>query len=273
METATLNSLLTSWAKRQEKLSDQLEIKENISFLLLNVSSINRYHIDLFSLIENIAPSIIVLNGTHHDDKSIKQFENHCFNFNILSMRESNSFVGVLIATHKTINVRRIRKFDKAPNLQVLEIGTVPDTVQLVTFYPPPTETIPFELFGCILQNNPNTIFTGDFNAKYKAWSKSVENPKGRKLYDWLTSTHIRFTYDVINKFIATSTRSNAATDLIITPTQIIMNSSVVLPSIGNDHYPIVWRSSLKIKCAYQYYPVHRTRWKLFEVFLTFTTS
>ena len=83
----------------------------------------------------------------------------------------------------------------------------------------------------------------------------------------------IRFNYDVINKFIATSTRSNTTIDLIIAPTQIITNSFAVLPSIGNDHHSIVWRPSLKIKCAYQYHPVHHTHWKLFEVFLTFTAS
>ena len=272
-ETATLNSVLTTWTKRQEKLVEQLEIKKDMAFLLLNVSSLNRYLIDLFSLIENIDPSIIILNGTHHDDKSIKQFEKHCFNFNVFSIRGSNTFGDVLIATHKSINVRRLTKFDKVPNLLVLEIETVPDTVQLVTCYSPPTETIPFELFDCILQNNSNTIFTGDFNAKYKAWSRSVENQKGKELYNWLTSMRIGFTYDVINKFIATSTRSNATTDLIIAPTQIITNSFAVLPSIGNDHNPIVWRPSLKIKCAYQYHPAHRKHWKLFEVFLTFTAS
>ena len=199
--------------------------------------------------------------------------EKHCFNFNIFSMRGSNTFGGVLIATHKSINVRRVTKFDKVPNLLVLEVGTVPETVQLVTCYSPPTETIPFELFDYILQNNPNTIFTGNFNAKYKAWSRSVENQKLRELYNWLTLMRIRFNYDVINKFIATSTRSNATIDLTIAPTQISTNSFAVLPSIGNDHHPIVWRPSLKIKCAYQYHPVYHTYRKLFEVFLTFTAS
>ena len=175
-ETATLNSVLTTWTKRQQKLVERVEIKEDMFFLLLNASSLNRYLVDLFSLIENIDPSIIILNGIYHDDKSIQQFEKHCFNFNVFSMRGSNTFGGVLIATHKSINVRRVTKFDKVPNLLVLEVGTVPDTVQLVTCYSPPIETIPFELFDCILQNNPNTIFTDDFNAKYKAWSRSVEN-------------------------------------------------------------------------------------------------
>ena len=95
-ETAAPNSPLTSWAKRQERLADQLEMKENMVFLcLLNVSSFNRYLIDLFSLIENIAPSIIILNRTYHDDKSIKQFEKYCFNFSVFSMRGSNAFGGV----------------------------------------------------------------------------------------------------------------------------------------------------------------------------------
>ena len=269
--TATVNSLLTSWATRQEKLVDHLEIKENMVFLL-NASSYNSYLIDLFNLIENIAPSFIFLNGTYHDDKSIKQVEKHCFNFNV-SMRRSNTLGGLLIGTNKSIDVRRVTKFDKVPNLLVPEVGTVPDTVQLVTCYSHPTEAIPFELFDCILQNNSNISFTDDFNAKYKARSRSVENQKRRELYNWLTSMHIRFNYDVINKFMATPTHSNAAIDLIIAPTRIITNSFAILPSIGNDHHPIVWRPSLKIKCAYQYHPVHRTRWKPFEVFLSFTAS
>ena len=82
-------------------------------------------------------------------------------------MEGSNSFGGVLIATHKSINVPRITKFDKVPNRLVLEIGTVPDKFELVACYSPPAETIPLELFDYTLQNNPNTIFTDDFSAEY----------------------------------------------------------------------------------------------------------
>ncbi|CAF3995244.1 unnamed protein product, partial [Rotaria magnacalcarata] len=185
----------------------------------------------------------------------------------ILSSNGTNLFGGVLVAVHKSIHTQRIVGFDNIPNLIALEIGVDNNKFQLVTCYSPPHEQIPFKIFDRILQINENTIITGDFNAKHNSWSRSIENPKGKTLFNWLSSLQTRSTMDIINKFIPTSTRSNATIDLIITPSHMSSNSFSVLPSIGNDHHPVIWCSTIKIFTAHQTYPIKRTHWKLFETF------
>ncbi|CAF2107833.1 unnamed protein product [Rotaria magnacalcarata] len=129
-------------------------------------------------------PPIVVLNGTHHDENTIKQFISHFFNFHVLSMIGLNVFGGVLIAVHKSIRSQRVAKFNNLPNIIVLEIGSDSDMFQSVTCYSPPAESIPLDLFDRLLQHNPNSIFTGDLNAKHSSWSKSIENQKGRALFN-----------------------------------------------------------------------------------------
>ncbi|CAF1055190.1 unnamed protein product [Rotaria magnacalcarata] len=46
-----------------------------------------------------------------------------------------------------------------------------------------------------------------------------------------------------------------------------------VLPIIGNDHHPILWHPSFKFSSNHQRRPINRTRWNLFEIFLTFTAA
>ncbi|CAF1308632.1 unnamed protein product [Adineta steineri] len=271
--TPTLNHLLDKWSNYRDKTLSMLNIKDNISILLLNVSSLNHYMDETFNLIDSTSPPIITINGTHHDEKSIKKFTKHFFNFNVYSINGTNIFGGVLVAVHKSIHTQRIVEFDNIPNLIALEIGMDQNKFQLVTCYSPPHEKIPFDIFDRILRKNENTIITGDFNAKHKSWSRSIQNPKGKTLFNWLSTLQTRSTMDIINKFIPTSTRSNATIDLIIVPSHMSSNSFSVLPSIGNDHHPVIWYSTIKISTAHQRYPIKRTHWKLFEVFLTFTGS
>ncbi|CAF5031068.1 unnamed protein product, partial [Rotaria magnacalcarata] len=48
---------------------------------------------------------------------------------------------------------------------------------------------------------------------------------------------------------MATSTRSNATIDPILAPAQMtgIKTSLSVLPSIGSDHFPIIWIPDIKL--------------------------
>ncbi|CAF2058253.1 unnamed protein product [Rotaria magnacalcarata] len=209
-----------------------------------------------------------------HEENTFKMIFEEWTNTPTLNLfNGTNLFGGVLVAVHKSIHTQRIVGFDNIPNLIALEIGVDNNKFQLVTCYSPPHEQIPFKIFDRILQINENTIITGDFNAKHNSWSRSIENPKGKTLFNWLSSLQTRSTMDIINKFIPTSTRSNATIDLIITPSHMSSNSFSVLPSIGNDHHPVIWCSTIKIFTAHQTYPIKRTHWKLFEVFLTFTGS
>ncbi|CAF3588801.1 unnamed protein product [Rotaria sp. Silwood1] len=271
--TPTLDLLLDKWSIYRDKTLSMLNIKDNISILLLNVSSLNRHMVEIFKLIDTTSPSIITLNGTHHDERSTKQFTKHFFNYNVFSINGTNAFGGVLVAIHKSIRTQRMVEFENIPNLIALEIGEEQNKFQLVTCYSPPHEQIPFEIFDRILQKNENTIFTGDLNAKHNSWSRSVENPKGKTLFNWLSSSPTHATMEIINKFIPTSTRSKATIDLIIAPSHMASDTFSVLPSIGSDHHPVIWRSTIKISTAHQKYPIKRTHWKLFEVFLTFTGS
>ncbi|CAF0895753.1 unnamed protein product [Adineta ricciae] len=188
-------------------------------------------------------------------------------------MKGSNDFGGVLIAIHKSINAQRVKSFDDIENLIVLEIGEGSSRFQLVTCYSPPLEEIPFDIFDQILARNKRTILTGDLNAKHRAWSKSVENPKGLKLFKWLTRDKSHCALNVINKFVPTSTRSIATIDLVIAPTFLANNTFSVLPSIGSDHHPVIWHSSIEASTKHILHPIKRTRWKLLEIFLTFTGS
>jgi hypothetical protein len=207
-----------------------MNIHQNLSLLLLNVSSLNRYLADVYNLMDTITSPIVILNGTHHDENAVKRFKSHFFNYNIFSMRGSNIFGGVLIGVHKSIRSQRVTKFDNVCNLLVLQIGVDSEMFQLVTCYSPPTEQIPFDIFDRVLQNNPNSIFTGDFNAKHSSWSRLMENQKGRSLFNWLSSSQTHSSLEIINKFVPTSTRSNATIDLIIVRSHMLTTCFSVLP-------------------------------------------
>ncbi|CAF3269594.1 unnamed protein product [Rotaria socialis] len=270
-DTPTLDLLLDNWSNHRDKADSMMSIKQNVSLLLLNVSSLNRYFIDAINLVDSMQPPIVVLNGTHHDENSVKQFISHFFNFNVFSMKGSNVFGGVLIAVHKSIRSQRVAKFNNLPNIIVLEIGSDTDMFQLVTCYSPPAESIPLDLFDRLLQHNPNSIFTGDLNAKHSSRSKSIENRKGRALLNWLSSSQAHTSLEIINKYVPTSTRSTATIDIIIAPTHMSSKSFSVLATIRNDHHPVLWHPSFKMSSTVHYYPIKRTRWNLLEVFLTCT--
>jgi hypothetical protein len=272
-KSSTLDLLLEHWNKHRTKTLSMLNIKRDISFLLLNVCSLNLYLFDVFNLLHTVSSPIIVLNGTHHDDKTVKLFSSHFSNYTIFSMNGSNAFGGVLVAVHKSIPAKRITQFSNTANLIVLEIGVSSEMFQLVTCYSPPTEPLPLHLFDQILQRNSNTVFMGDFNAKHATWSKSIENQKGRSLYNWFTSSSRPTCLEIVNKFIPTSTRSSATIDLVLVPSHMSSTSFSVLPSIGSDHYPVVWFPSFKMSNSHTRHPVKRTYWHLLELLLTYTSS
>lgn len=163
--------------------------------------------------------------------------------------------------------------FDKIKNLLVIDVGPDEHIFQLVTCYSPPSEQIPLDVFDQIINRNCNSIITGDFNAKHSNWSNSLENQKGQKLFKWLSLRQSRSPFNIINKHIRTSTRSNAAIDLIIAPSDMSCNSFSTLPSIGNDHHPVIWHSPLHMTTNHLTHPIKCTRWNLFKVFLTFVAS
>ncbi|CAF2518602.1 unnamed protein product [Rotaria sp. Silwood2] len=109
---STLDILLENWTNHRDKTLSMINRQQNFSLLLLNVSSLNRYLVDVINLINSSSPQIGILNGTHHDENAIKRFTSHFFNFNVFSMRGSNMFGGVLTAVHKSIRSQRIAKFD-----------------------------------------------------------------------------------------------------------------------------------------------------------------
>ena len=241
---------------------------QNISLLLLNIASLKRYQAEVYNLIQSASSPIIILNGAYHDFYSTKRFSSHFFNYNVFTSKETNAFGGVLFAVHKSIQCRRPDEFNHIENLIVLELGSSSDAFQLVTCYSPPTEQIPFDMFDRILHINPNTIFTGDLNAKPKSWSNSMENQKGYSLFNWLSSSDTHSSLEIINKNTTTSTRSKAAIDLIISPINLASPSFSVLQSIGSDHYPVLWHPSLKIQSSHQKIPIKRISWKALDLFI-----
>ncbi|CAF1660001.1 unnamed protein product [Adineta ricciae] len=265
----SLDSLLNNWSEYRNKSALLMNPKKNISLLLLNVASLKRYLVEVFNLIQSTLSPIIILNGIYHDPDTIKRFSSHFFNYNIFTSKGTNKFGGVLIAVHKSIQCRRPEEFTRIDNLIVLEISSGADLFQLVTCYSPPEEKIPLTIFDRILHINPNTIFTGDLNAKHKSWSKSVENPKGYSLFNWLSSPGTHSSLEIINRYLITSTRSDATIDLIIAPSKLASTSFSGLQSIGSDHYPVVWELPLKIISSHHKISIKRTNWKAFELFIT----
>lgn len=56
-----------------------LNVDEYISLLLMNISSLKRYLIEFFNLIDEVPPPIVILNGTHHDEDAIKKCAAHLY--------------------------------------------------------------------------------------------------------------------------------------------------------------------------------------------------
>ena len=79
--TATLENLFTKWEHRRQKTRNMFNIKNNLSFLLLNISSLRPYLYDLFELLNQIHVSIMNLNGTRHDADVQKRLSNHLTNY------------------------------------------------------------------------------------------------------------------------------------------------------------------------------------------------
>ncbi|CAF3500209.1 unnamed protein product [Rotaria socialis] len=243
-ETPTLDLLLENWTNHRDKTCQVMNLKQNISLLLLKVSSLNWYVIDVFNLIDVTASPIIILNGTYHDVDTIKTFSSHFFNYNVYSMKGSNQFGGVLIAVHKSIRSKLSSTIDNVLNLIVLEVASDSDMFQLATCHSSPGEPIPLDIFDTSLQQNPNSISTDDLNAKHNSWSRSMESQKEQTLFNWLSTSQTTTPLEIINKFISTSTRSNGTIDLIIAHAHMSSASFSVFPTMGNDHHPVLWHPS-----------------------------
>ncbi|CAF2758675.1 unnamed protein product [Rotaria sp. Silwood2] len=255
--TPTLDELLLRWETRSKQTKEMMRIKSELKIMLLNVSSLSLYLPNILVLLENVSCPIIVFNGIHHDDEAIKTFSKHFSNYNIYSQEGTNKFGGILTAVHRSITVQRVNVFQKMPNVLALDIGTSHGKFQLATCYSPPNESLPLALFEQIIKRNKNTILLGDFNAKHQSWSKSNENQKGRVLFNWLSANSLM----VVNKGVPTSTRSSAKIDLILTSANLIGTSSSfsVLPSMGSDHFPVIWVPTIKLIKSDCQYPVKRT--------------
>lgn len=266
--TPTLNGLLKRWEERKQKTRDMISITNDLSFLLLNISSLKLYLYDLLELLNSLHVSIIVLNGTRNNESTLKQIKCHLSNFQFFFQKGTNPFGGVLIAVHRSIPALLVTEFQNINNLIVLDIGNSSNRLQLATCYSPPNEKLPLKLFNDLIRRNPNTAILGDLNAKHNSWSNTIDNQKGRALSNWLNDNY----FQVVNKLIPTSTRSNAVIDLIITPTNLPTGSFSVLPSIGSDHLPVFWSSPYSVPSRERSIPIIRTYWTLYELFNTLTT-
>lgn len=271
--TPTLSLLLDDWKARNEKTLALLNTQHGFSLLLLNVSSLNAHLPDVINLVCSTEAPLVLLTGTHHDDQAVKVFASHMFNLNVFTSKGSNAFGGVLVGVHKSIRVSRVPQFADCVNCIVIEIETTDGKIQLATCYSPPGEPLPLDLFDRILQRNPATIFAGDLNAKHPAWSLSSTNHKGSCLHAWLATGRPSSSYVIVNKHVPTSTRSNATIDIIIAPSALASDAFSVLPPMGSDHLPVLWQPNSELQSHHVQFPIKRTRWRLLEIFLTFTAS
>jgi hypothetical protein len=96
-DTPTLDLLLEHWLNHRIKTSSMMAVHQHFSLLLLNISSLNRYTMEVFNLVNSVPAPIVILNGTHHDENAVKRFTSHFFNYNVFATAGSNSFGGVLL--------------------------------------------------------------------------------------------------------------------------------------------------------------------------------
>lgn len=269
LSSPTLDYVLRKWEARQFHTEKMLIGNHNLSFLLLNINSLKPHLYDLLALLDTIQVSIIILNGTRHDSAALKELSAYLRSFNVFVQRGSNHCGGVLIATHRSIPVQRVSKFDATHNLIVLEVGNAPpNKLQIATCYSPPLEDLPWDVLDDILRDNPATILLGDFNAKHRSWSESASNSKGFRLAKWIDDNSLQ----VINKSTPTSTRSVAAIDLIIAPHSLSPGSVTTLPSVGSDHLPILWTADVQLPWKAHLLPIKRTCWSVLRLFLDSTS-
>ncbi|CAF4356502.1 unnamed protein product, partial [Rotaria magnacalcarata] len=149
--SSTLDNLFTDWEQRRQQTANMLNVTSKLSFLLMNISSLKLYIYDLFELLNQIHVSIIVLNGTRDDNDALKCFSIYLTNFQLFHQQGTNAFGGVLIAVHRSIPVQRVIKFDSICNLIVLDVRNSSRKFQLATYYSPPNENIPLNIFKEIL--------------------------------------------------------------------------------------------------------------------------
>ena len=62
--TPRLENLFAEWERRRQKTCSMLNIKNTLSFLLLNISSLRLYLYDLYEMLNQIHATIAILNGT-----------------------------------------------------------------------------------------------------------------------------------------------------------------------------------------------------------------
>ena len=162
--TSTLDNLFTKWEHRRQKTCSMLNIKNPLSFLLLNISSLRLYLYDLFELLNQIHVSVMILNGTRRDADTLKRLSNHLANYRIFFQTGTNAFGGVIMAVHGSIPTQQVREFEDIRNLIVLDVGNKTGKFQFATYYSPPNEKLPLDIFNDMLRRNLDTIICGDLN-------------------------------------------------------------------------------------------------------------
>jgi hypothetical protein len=88
--SSTLDNLLMKWEKLRQQTLDMLNITSELSFLLLNISSLKLYLYDLFELLNSLHVSIMVLNGTRHHNDTLKCLSMYLTSFQVFYQKGTN---------------------------------------------------------------------------------------------------------------------------------------------------------------------------------------
>ena len=207
-----------------------------------NANSIKNKEIEFLNFVKKKKPHIISLNETKlgvENDLTID-------NYHTIRLDRNSHGGGVAILIDKNFKFEQTNLFDKF-GLELISIKihiNNSSPIHFITWYLPPSETLPNREFFRILGKLKKSILTGDLNCKSKSWFCDKENPNGEILREFLSSHNISVIKNTIPTHIST-VQTLDILDLILTSPNllgIVKNLKIHSSELSSDHFPITFQ-------------------------------
>lgn len=163
--------------------------------------------------------------------------------YNIYRSDRDDSYGGVAVFTHKSIQSQRVRASHVNSNIQIMHIKVYNcvDIENIIAVYCPPnkpTRVKDWDDIFCI--TDKKTLFLGDFNGHHSNWSIKKPDQRGHQIYEALSENHLVVLND------CTPTRIKLVNGILqqSTPDISIATSDIALKfdyrvsneTLGSDH-------------------------------------
>ncbi|CAF3333632.1 unnamed protein product [Rotaria socialis] len=133
----SISTLCTNWEKQRPFNL----LSENILFLLYNCECLSTHQADLDILISSYLPQIVILTGVGSLISNLPLLPNYYW----LSQKGTNSFGGVAILIHHSLNSTIVYTVE---NFLLAEIDILSSKILVGAVYVPPNKQPPFEHFS-----------------------------------------------------------------------------------------------------------------------------